>query len=303
MNQQNYGYIFNCIDICDDIVIKCAKNEYGRKKINYEIEFYEYINTHHVKFPMPKLVFSDKIDSILKIEYLKDYQVANKTDCDSIFINSILQHINDLHKHIRLPVQRQEYIDQLKIESLQKVVTRFNETDWQNIPRFNEITHVNNVKIHNLHYYIKKINDRIDEIVLGMPEYQFALIHGDINLGNIMTNSAGDIRFIDPRGYFGDMSLFGIEEYDFAKLLFGLSGYNVFDEMVIDHIDIVDGNIELPIEKFRFCIFENENFSEYTKLLTMTIWLSNNSMYSSPYKKLYSLIIAYYFCEKYFAVN
>ena len=43
MNKQNYGYNFNCIDICDNIVIKRAKNEYGKTKINYEIGFYEYI--------------------------------------------------------------------------------------------------------------------------------------------------------------------------------------------------------------------------------------------------------------------
>ena len=205
-----------------------------------------------------------------------------------------------MHNQVRMPTSPQEYIEQLKIESFQKVVTRFNETDWQTITGFNEITHVNHVKIRDLHYYIAKINDRIDEIVQDLPEYRFSLIHGDINLGNIMTNSDGDIRFIDPRGYFGSMSLFGIEEYDFAKLLFGLSGYNVFDEMVIDGVDVIDGNIELPIEKNRFCIFENEHFSEYTKLLALTIWLSNNSMYSSSAKKLYSLMIAYYLCETYF---
>jgi hypothetical protein len=183
------------------------------------------------------------------------------------------------------------------------VVTRFNETDWKTIPGFIGITHVNHVKIRDLHYYIAKINKRIDEIVHGLTDYQFALIHGDINLGNIMTNGKGDIRFIDPRGYFGNMDLFGIKEYDFAKLLFGLSGYNVFDEMIIDRIDVIDGNIEIPIVEPKFYILKSELFSEYTRLLALTIWLSNSSMYSSHAKKLYSLMIAYYFCEQYFLVS
>lgn len=299
MNQHNYGYNFNYIEICDDVVIKSAKNEYGKKKINHEIGFYDYITTNNVLFPMPKFIFSDTSMSILKIEYLKDYQVATKCECNQSFINSVLQHITLLHNHVHKSVSRKEYIEQLKIESLHKVVTRFNETNWETIPGFNEITHVNHVKIRDLNYYILKINKRIDEIVSELPEHRFALIHGDINLGNIMKNCAGDIRFIDPRGYFGNMNLFGIEEYDFAKLLFGLSGYNAFDEMIIDKNDIIDGNIEIPIIETNFCIFESPLFSEYTKLLALTIWLSNNSMYNSTYKKLCSLMIAYYICEKY----
>ena len=80
MNQQNYGYNFNCIDICDDIVIKRAKNEYGKTKINHEIGFYEYTAKNNISFPMPRLIYYNKTDSILKIEYLKEYQVANKCD-------------------------------------------------------------------------------------------------------------------------------------------------------------------------------------------------------------------------------
>lgn len=299
MNKQNYGFNFNCIDICGNIVIKHAKNEYGKTKINYEIGFYQYIESNQVLFPMPKLVFSDIRNSILKIEYLKDYRVATKCRCDESFIKLALHYINLLHNHTNICVSKQEYIKQLKIESLQKVVTRFNETSWETIPGFIEITHVNRVKIKDLPYYVTKINKRIDELVSVLSEYKFALIHGDINLGNIMISDIGDLRFIDPRGYFGSMSLFGIAEYDFAKLLFGLSGYNIFDEMVIDYVDIVDGNIEIPIDEMKICIFESRHFSEYTKLLALTIWLSNNSMYSSSAKKIYSLMIAYYICEKY----
>jgi 5-methylthioribose kinase len=299
MNKQNYGYNFNNIEIYEDVVIKTAKNEYGKKKINYEIGFYEYILSNHVIFPMPKLVFSDLSDSILKIEYLKGYQVATKHECDPRFVKSLINHIITLHDNTRYPVSRKEYTEQLKLESIQKVLIRFNETDWNSIPGFNEITHVNYIKIKDMNYYITKINELLDVIVSGITEYKFALIHGDINLGNIMTNCSGDIRFIDPRGYFGNLSLFGIEEYDFAKLLFGLSGYNIFDEMVIENVKVVNGNIEINTKELNFSIFESCIFSEYTKLLALTIWLSNNSMYSSYYKKIYSLMIAYYICEKY----
>ena len=44
--------------------------------------------------------------------------------------------------------------------------------------------------------------------------------------------------FIDPRGIFGETLLFGLKEYDYAKFLFGLSGYSKFDNMNIKNLKL-----------------------------------------------------------------
>jgi len=64
-----------------------------------------------------------------------------------------------------------------------------------------------------------------------MPNTTYSLIHGDLNGSNVMYNpSTGDVKFIDPRGYFGHTKIFGPEDYDFAKILYFISGYDTFNK-------------------------------------------------------------------------
>ena len=124
------------------------------------------------------------------------------------------------------------------------------------------------------------------------------MIHGDIHLGNILVDG-NQVYFIDPRGYFGNTELYGLFEYDYAKLLFGLSGYSLFDNLYINELTIKGNNIEIDlIKKYEF-IFESDLFDNITKLLSLSIWLGNNSCFIDINKKITSLMIAYYYCEKY----
>ena len=70
--------------------------------------------------------------------------------------------------------------------------------------------------------------------------------------------------------------------------------------MEICDIKITNGNIDIPFIKQHFHIYKSDLFSDYSKLLSLTIWLSNNSMYLDNSKKIYSLMISYYLCELYF---
>jgi hypothetical protein len=45
--------------------------------------------------------------------------------------------------------------------------------------------------------------------------------------------------------------------------------------------------------------FETGKFDKITILLCLSIWLGNNSCFSNIHKKITSLMIAYYYCEKY----
>jgi len=71
-----------------------------------------------------------------------------------------------------------------------------------------------------------------------MPNTTYSLIHGDLNGSNVMYNeTTGDVKFIDPRGYFGKSKMFGPEEYDFAKILYFLSGYDIFNKSRVVYND------------------------------------------------------------------
>jgi hypothetical protein len=160
---------------------------------------------------------------------------------------------------------------------------------------------VNNLQIKTIEFYADKIYNRIIEIIEKTePNYQ--LIHGDIHLGNILEKQdtpEKKLYFIDPRGVFGNTKLFGLKEYDYAKLLFGISGYSIFDTMEIDQLKIQENNnIEIDFIKNHEYIFDETIFDELTTLLCLSIWLGNNSCFIDPNKKIMSLMIAFYYCEK-----
>jgi hypothetical protein len=180
-----------------------------------------------------------------------------------------------------------------------------------------------------------RIFDIIDNISGRGSQISFSYIHGDIHLGNILVpkmdrtikfaSSLAKYVFIDPRGYFAAYDVFGDKRYDYAKLLFGISGYSKFDQMCIDDCDIKplqaslysskqDAtvtclNINIPFIDDYCSIYNTLDTSEWKKhipefdeltiLFSFTIWLGNNSTFASPHKKLTSLMISRYICERF----
>ena len=58
---------------------------------------------------------------------------------------------------------------------------------------------------------------------------EFCVIHGDMELGNILYDKRNRIvRLIDPRGKFGDFDIYGDPRYDLAKLCHSLEGDYIF---------------------------------------------------------------------------
>ena len=297
MNKDNYGFVFNNISINNNTVNKNSKNSYGKIKINNEIEFYLYVIKNNISFPMPMLI--NHADGYLSIEYIQD----STTLTNKIAPLNVYEYINKLEKllkgihQIQTPVSFDTIQTDLNIELSKKILDRFSEYDWRSDIQFNSITSVNGLKIKNIVYYSDVIKSKL--ISYLKPREHYNLIHGDIHLGNILLDKNDNIYFIDPRGYFGESKLFGLCEYDFAKLLFGLSGYSVFDEMNISELKIVDNNLEIEFIKQHEYVFENKLFDKITTLICLSIWLANNSCFSNTNKKITSLMIAYYYCEKY----
>jgi hypothetical protein len=201
-------------------------------------------------------------------------------------------HLETLHA-ITKPISRETANRDLQIEIEKKVMDRFSEFDWKNSPK---IRSVNGRKIRDITTYCELIKSKL---LSKLDVTHYNLIHGDVHLGNILCDNDDDhLTFIDPRGYFGDTELFGLREYDYAKLLFGLSGYSHFDTMEINELKLDDTNLEIDFIREYEYIFESCEFEETTVLLSLSIWLSNNSCFSDANKKIMSLMTAFYYCEK-----
>ena len=297
MNENNYGFSFNDIIINNDIFNKKSKNSLGKFKINNEIEFYLYIINNNIDFPIPKLLKYQ--DGNLSIEYiLNSSTLTNIIDNSNIFhyidkIQKKIIKIHEIQKLVNFDIIKKD----LNIEINKKIIDRFNEFDWNSNVLYNSIKTVNNIKFKNINYYCHIIHSKIIYYLDGRNYYN--LIHGDIHLGNILLDENYNIYFIDPRGYFGESKLFGLYEYDYAKLLFGLSGYSIFDNIIINELNIINDNIEIDFIKDCEYIFEIGKFDKITILFCLSIWLGNNSCFSNINKKITSLMIAFYYCEKY----
>ena len=58
----------------------------------------------------------------------------------------------------------------------------------------------------------------------------FTFIHGDLQFSNSMMDINGDLKILDPRGYFGSTINFGDPAYDIAKLLYATDAYHKINE-------------------------------------------------------------------------
>ena len=99
-------------------------------------------------------------------------------------------------------------------------------------------------------------------------EVEYCVCHGDLNGSNILVNPlTKDVKFIDPRGYFGYTTFYGWQDYEYAKLLYCLSGYDDFNNLPQIY------NIDKPIELKYFGKIDYLNKKKY-KVLVGVIWIA-----------------------------
>lgn len=344
------------IDTSRTIIVKrlrstIPENKDGKKKLQKEIGFYHLINTNKIPEPfiMPRIYSpiatstsasaSASSDTELHIQYFPHheaiterfpYATATATSSqDSIkVIREILDCISPLHTYSpRLQITEKEYYDAIRVECYDKIIERFYSVNWEEdiYPDIARLNYVNGVKVRPFIEYANRIKERIATTAADTEGYVLTFIHGDTHLGNILVPKHGNYHddnlpkyvFIDPRGYFASYDVYGVKHYDYAKLLFGISGYSRFDQMMIQHCDITNAGadadelcIHIPFIDETARIYESlatpewqsavpEITNEITRIISLSIWLGNNSTFVSPHKKLMSLMISRYLCERF----
>jgi len=102
--------------------------------------------------------------------------------------------------------------------------------------------------------------------------------HGDCNDSNCLVKinsqyGIDDVKFIDPRGKFGDANLVTDEAYDQGKFVYGITGYSSFNLLkefkpVIDENGDLTYNSENPLESLDLL-----DCSDYVKLMVGVCWI------------------------------
>lgn len=296
---QGYGGFLTKLYFQNGIIHKKSLNEHGDVRIKNEMNFYNFANATSFSRFIPKILsFSD---NSFDMEYLNDYTTLeiyfrnyiNNSDNSDVILSTIQKINNILDKNLytdKVLVELNEFEQNIFLETTGKVLSRI-QSVRSIIEKYNYVSTVNGVETMKLDKIIEKIDKYINNY-LKSCEFNYYPIHGDLQLNNILINhSTNDIKFIDPRGYFGNSKIFGMKEYDLAKLYFGLSGYSYFDLKNVTELNIIDKNIYIDMKEM-VSIFE---LPTIVQMFIICIWLGNSHCFiNNEFKVIESYFYSLY---------
>jgi hypothetical protein len=287
---------FNNIKIVDDNkLFKSGVDEKGKELINIEMNWYKYIlnnddNNENDNFKnyIPKIY--EMYDYGFLMEYKKNYvplyQYLNNIETEietetkikkkTNILESILDKINKLHSIKTIKEDKNVFMNNLKMEIYDKIINRKKVID-DLLSYFGVIEYVNGVKIDSLENILLKCKNIITQYYNTLDNYEYSVIMGDCQFSNILINN-DDIIFIDPRGYFGTSKIFGPKDYDYAKILYAIYGYDDFnnnDKFMVSFDGENNNKINIPIKSIDIDkSVLPKYFNKLHKAYVITIWLS-----------------------------
>jgi len=292
-----YGSSFTSLTIENDTIIKKSINTYGNFKTTNEIGFYKYILEQQYNWKIPIIYHLDTDKIIMKyyktyIPIYKLFYIFSKT-IQSNLITFIIKELEILHTFEYITLNKEDFINNIKIETQYKILSRYKDINLI-LSTFDNIKYVNSIKLFSFNDILTYINKHIDIYIDSLSSYTFSIIHGDCQFSNILYNEeTNDIIFIDPRGYFGDKKIYGLKEYDIAKVYFALSGYDYFDKLEVNNLIIKDNN-NLIIDDFSINL-EFLKKIDIISVLVISIWCGNAHAFKhNPMKTAMSHFYARY---------
>lgn len=270
--KENVCRPFNSIEVKDNKIIKRAITSQGEKIAKYEINWYKELSKlNYSRIPH---IYSYSPLSMEKVNGTNIFKVDLSLNQKKIVVKNFVDALNELHSLGSCEV---DYFA-LQENYYQKTIDRINKVR-DLIPFANEKEiFINGKQCKNIFMYKDKFKKLVEKYLYGT---KFTLIHGDCTFSNSLIDDKLDITFIDPRGYFGDVLLYGDEYYDWAKLYYSINGnYDQFNNKNFI-LDILDNEVKLSIDSSKYdeltdyylSLIPNCNVKKI-KLLHAIIWLS-----------------------------
>ncbi len=284
---------FNNIEFKEQRVIKSANSEYGKTVIDKEIQFYEFVEDNKLDHLFPKIHIASnhsiEMENLIPEGFETVHQSISKLKVKSNTVyHDYLKYIQHLHL---FNAKKVDFNDHIHTEYIQVPIERYNKIEYF-IPK--NVQTVNDIKIPNFYVMMDKLTKYLFD-----RTYNWGVIHGDTNSSNTMYNSkTKEIRFIDPRGKFGNSEIYGDTQYDIAKFLYGLTGYDIFNLDKYFKFEVIGDDVELnccETDKLDFLTTDN-----HLKILVGLIWLKLPFyIRNNPNKIIASYFTGMYLLEKY----
>lgn len=246
--QADHARSFNSVIIHGDLVLKKSLNKQGDSLIAREISWYDELQQQKSSVTRPKhWVAPDATSFVMtKVQGQPIWEVWPILDAEGrkMVLTRLFKQLDALHGHSKF-VGSGTVIRDVKLEAFDKLVQRYKEIE-QFIKSFGDIRWVNGYRLKNTNVLetISKLFDELAKVYIHTSHH--SLIHGDLQMSNSMIDpSTLEITLIDPRGYFGASQTYGQADYDIAKLLYSLSGYDLFNYSRSFHIKQLDNEMRV----------------------------------------------------------
>lgn len=139
---------------------------------------------------------------------------------------------------------------------------------------------INNQKMKNPLFLLETIYRQLEKSLINT---KYSFIHGDLTMGNTLIDKEGKLFLIDPRGKFGNTSIYGDVRYDVAKMYFSVFGN--FESVSNGKFDYAQDKLKqnshfYKIQDCGFSSYEKKMLNlfgektEIIKFIHATIWLS-----------------------------
>ncbi len=283
---------FNKLTTENDYIIKESVNEQGNEIIKKEINWYTNIDKFNFIPSFEKI--NDYKFKMSKLDAKPLYKFFNETSLEkkNMYLGLIYDNLNLLHQRT-IQVSNDTIIEDILIESNTKILDRIEKI--KPLLNYFDIKYVNNIKVDDFTSVLTHLQD----ILLKDLPTEYSFIHGDCQFSNIL-GTDDKIYFIDPRGYFGKTLLYGDKDYDYAKVLYALTGYDAFNNNELFSFEIEKNNLVFEI-KNNLIEELNIQLNERIKAWLVIIWFglaqynSNNVL-----KCIASYYNGFYWFNKFF---
>lgn len=232
---------FNTIEFVGDHVFKAATNNQGQDIIAKEIAWYEKLgelNVHNfVELPVPKVWVSPNRDSFFMTK-AKGVPIWKAwSDLSPVDRKFVMEQVIDGQQKLfdlgRSYVAIENVINDVRIESGTKLFKRYAEIE-NVIKAFGDMRVVNGHELQELdpRVTIHRLCTALEDHYLSLDpqSLEYGFIHGDLQFSNAMVDiETRRVTIIDPRGYFGKTTGYGLADYDLGKMLYALHGYDQFN--------------------------------------------------------------------------